>query len=647
MSEIPLDIPIRSTNDPSGTNAAAAGLKNVKDQGESAKTALNDLGYSAENLKRQLVEFVALAAIFQQFKEGWEEAKNLAREYRALDIAAQRLGDSTPAMRAELHKVVQELRETAAVSDHESIPALVKLYREYGNMGDAAKAANLAVAIVAAGMAKDFAGAIDIVHLAAVGNVKALKELGIVIEGVEGAGNKGAAALKALAEQARTAYVDQSSLAFQTKQLKNEWEDARVQAVEGIKTALPYILALFKTAYEGMNAAWSILTNSIVSGGVLIKDVLDVVKVRTVEGMKTWAETLKKDAADIPTFAAERTKLAAANMAKAWEDMAHRIKQLNVDELPPPLAGPKVDKVAHFSTDLRLELLKVEGKAATAFVEKQRAEYAVLRREEENALKELAKTDGNTETNRDLIRKIYYQKRQELRNKETAEARKAFEAETKALEDEIKKQITYEEKLDKWREGLREKKRKADQADVDQAIADAEKVAKQKVKLEELAANAAVSILGDVFGNTKEVAIIQALINTAVGATKAYDQLGIFGYAGAALVIAAGMAQVAAISSQNYSGKSVSGGFDDPANDRMAYLTGHRWAEDMVQQISAGWGSGLKGSTTNITNDYSQRTTVQASGLLVNSADRNSLMNLQRGLDMVNLTVGRRRQLNP
>lgn len=67
-------------------------------------------------------------------------------------------------------------------------------------------------------------------------------------------------------------------------------------------------------------------------------------------------------------------------------------------------------------------------------------------------------------------------------------------------------------------------------------------------------ASMAASTISSVFKNNKGAAIASAIINTAVGITKALAQGGMWGWAQAALIGAAGAAQVAAITSTNEDG---------------------------------------------------------------------------------------------
>jgi hypothetical protein len=86
---------------------------------------------------------------------------------------------------------------------------------------------------------------------------------------------------------------------------------------------------------------------------------------------------------------------------------------------------------------------------------------------------------------------------------------------------------------------------------------------KEKVKF---AVEAGTSVLNELgkqnkaaFQAAKALAIAQAIINTAQGATKALAQGGVFGPILAGLVVAAGAVQIAAINSQQYQGRKNGG----------------------------------------------------------------------------------------
>lgn len=125
------------------------------------------------------------------------------------------------------------------------------------------------------------------------------------------------------------------------------------------------------------------------------------------------------------------------------------------------------------------------------------------------------------------------------------------------------------------------------------------------------------TILGSIFAKNKSVAIAAAIIDTIGAGIKAFYQAG--GWpAGAlplAVTLAMGYARVSQMRSTNVgsdggssgggsapasSGASVArgkSGFDDPVNDRMAYLGGRRWASDFVRNTAQGFADGLDGGS--------------------------------------------------
>jgi hypothetical protein len=68
----------------------------------------------------------------------------------------------------------------------------------------------------------------------------------------------------------------------------------------------------------------------------------------------------------------------------------------------------------------------------------------------------------------------------------------------------------------------------------------------------------------------------------------------------AAMISVQGLASVAKIRSTNVGG---GGGFDNPSNDRLAYLLGHRWVEDFLREHERGASAAAGTSSSSITNN--------------------------------------------
>jgi Spy/CpxP family protein refolding chaperone len=174
-----------------------------------------------------------------------------------------------------------------------------------------------------------------------------------------------------------------------------------------------------------------------------------------------------------------------------------------------------------------------------------------------------------------------------------------------------------------------------DEVRLKKATAEAEKQMRMEV------ANAALGLAGQLFGESKELAIAGAVINTYEGATKALAQGGIYGPILAAIVIASGLAQVAKIASTNPTTEGA--GFDDPANDAAARMGGRRWAADMIGEftkgVSSGWAAGMGGigvGSSTTTNDNRRTFNVHVHGAgLIDPANVQMAKQFKRTLDLI------------
>ncbi len=113
------------------------------------------------------------------------------------------------------------------------------------------------------------------------------------------------------------------------------------------------------------------------------------------------------------------------------------------------------------------------------------------------------------------------------------------------------------------------------------------------------AVNAALGAAAEAFPEIKEIAIAQTLINTYQGAMAAWASLsatGPYGYvlgaAAAAVIVAAGIKNVANIMDQRGPSKtqvSTTPSFDDPINDAAARFAGQKSAKDFITQTRIGF----------------------------------------------------------
>lgn len=125
-------------------------------------------------------------------------------------------------------------------------------------------------------------------------------------------------------------------------------------------------------------------------------------------------------------------------------------------------------------------------------------------------------------------------------------------------QDTERAEIAHEKRLEVIEKKAAKKKAKLDEENRQLAIQEAE----HAIAVAQQVANATVSLAEAAFGKNKKLAIAEALINTALGVTKALAQGGVLGIATGAAVAAAGVAQVANISRQNFA----RGGFPQGQN---------------------------------------------------------------------------------
>ncbi|MBM2838801.1 MAG: hypothetical protein HW415_1426, partial [Deltaproteobacteria bacterium] len=172
-------------------------------------------------------------------------------------------------------------------------------------------------------------------------------------------------------------------------------------------------------------------------------------------------------------------------------------------------------------------------------------------------------------TKRTMVEKggLYRQQFQE--NGTYMEEWKQFELDSlKAQYDEYSKHVNDKSALDEW---YALKKQGIDTAQTAAQIANDKKANEKKLQMQQSLAAATVGVAQALFIATgskerslfefmKAARIGQAIIDTYAGATKAYAQLGAYGWAGAAAIIAAGMANVATIASTE-----MGGGYSEPS----------------------------------------------------------------------------------
>ena len=71
--QVDFELWLKSKFDGDALAAARAAFEKTKRTADDAKVSLDDLGYSAKNLKQMLAEVFAITELISQFKEGFEQ----------------------------------------------------------------------------------------------------------------------------------------------------------------------------------------------------------------------------------------------------------------------------------------------------------------------------------------------------------------------------------------------------------------------------------------------------------------------------------------------------------------------------------------------------------------------------------------------
>lgn len=246
----------------------------------------------------------------------------------------------------------------------------------------------------------------------------------------------------------------------------------------------------------------------------------------------------------------------------------------------------------------------------------QEAEFKAL---EEEIEKLASKADQDAEARERLAKDVA---RSVLRTAEevaeTEEERRA--AELEMMEFDYQERIRYAQAIGADTTAITaeyEKRKFAIQRHWAQADIDMERArAAQKMAINVQAAQIAIGALQTLFGENKALSVASAIISTWEGANKALA-MGPVGIPLAAAIVAAGLANVAKIISTDPGGDMTKGqGFDNPRNDRMAYLGGRRWADDFVREVGGGLRDGLA-SASPVSNAVTNNTTFGGASITI------------------------------
>lgn len=598
-----LNVPIKTTFDGAGTAAADAAFAKTKGSAENVNGAMKTMGATAEALKLQLAGLFAAGAVWEQFKEGFEQVAALEQAMNQLERATKRNGDNFDVVKGKIVGMADALKKAAGVDDDAAIKKMAELYNATGDVANAMSLVALATDVsIGAGM--DFERATDLVTRAALGQTRGLKELNISLEESSNKTENANKALEAIQKNFGGAAAGAKGMAVEVNKLGEEWEDFRNGAIEGSGPALVVLMKSLRTAasevYDVFAIVFSVI-ESILKGLVFLGASISNVIRGNFADAKDWAKAGVNEFAMMTQKTLDIAAEGAKRIKAIWGEGAGAI---------PDAEKPKdiitTDGGGEGADGKRGEFFGPSVQLLEDYEEK-------VRKFEESMIKERAAAWQKYEASK-LALKKFGAKEEERIEKDLDAARKAgMDAQTQRILDQVR--------LEK--EAARAKKEAALQY-----------------------MDAAVGAGRALFGESKAMAYAEAVINTARAITEASPNVWLMAFAAVS-----GTAQLAKIQSVEPSGGSstVGKGFDNAQYDAAAVAGGRRWAMDMVGKFgsgaSAGWSEGMRGAGRG--NTYDNRSTnnynISVQGFL-NPGDQHSMAQFARRLAVVNKTVeGQRR----
>jgi hypothetical protein len=597
------DVWLRTHFDGNALAAARESFDKTKGKAKETDSAMKDLGLSAESLKGQLIGLVGVAAVWQQFKEGFEQVAALEQAMNQLERATKRNGESFDVVRGKIVGMAESLKKAAGVDDDAAIKGMVELYNATGDVTNAMDLARLA-ADVAVGSNKSYEESLKLVTGAAQGKTRALVALGLAQDDDTEATLNAEEALRRIQASFGGAAQDAKGLTVELNRLKEGWEDVRNETVERVTPSLEVVLKLVLSFFAALDGAWRLVSDAVVGAlGVIGKAGSFIKSVLTgdMAGAKAAIVGMGHEIKGTTDSMVQGAKDAAKKIEDIWKGTREKIE---LGTKTPSAIGGGGGAETEAQKKAREKAAKEEEELAKRVFEF-----------EQGLIKERAAAWAKYEAAKLALSKGSAKEMERIEKELDKERERMMDAQTARIRDQVRLQ------------------KQAEQSKREQAWA---------------TADAAIGAGYAVFGESKGIAIAEAIINTAKGATAAYPNFVLM-----ALIIASGLAQVAKIRSTEPSGggdATQGKGFDVPSYDAAAVAGGRRWAMDMVGKwgagASAGWAEGMAGAGRGSTT-YDNRSTVNlhmsVAGFL-DPSDQHQMAKFARNLAVVNKTVeGQRR----
>lgn len=562
-----------------GGQLPAAAAKELDKLGESSKRAQSQLKATSLSLG-QLGAAVGVsfgsAQVIRFLADAYVGAARTERQFGALVGQIRSLGQESRLSEGDLRALIDRLSRQYGILDDNLVPAMSRLVLGLGDVDQAQRALEISARFAANGFGTVESNAEALANAIQSGAVRSLKQFGVQTEDANG---------KAI------------TLADGIEQLGRKYETLP-KKIDDAQSRLDH----FNRAVDNLRDTTGDALDAIFKGLEKLKDLGALSPIlQGLTAQEAPEEVKPKEAAEDPLLAAAKAKQAAEEKAAADKKTADAVEAQKKREadLDDKLAVYLHDNQEERRADIQKTIDATNQGVVDAMARQAEADEkgtaSAKARNEKIAQEELDVRSRALEASLELVSDKIDQQR-ELEEQALAE-KHMREMEAARILGQDLGNLEGAQGLEVL--ALKRRFAKAE-----------EQIEKEKARAKQEAmftlAKLTVELLGTIFGENKAVAIAAAFVNTAEGVTKALASLPPpFSFAAAAITGAIGAAQIAKIMSTNPGGGGGAGGgditagrgFDDPVNDRLAFVGGQRWASDMLRNITGGMSKTIQAAT--------------------------------------------------
>lgn len=595
--KIGLGVGLSSTGDTTGVDKMTDALDKNVQKGKEVSEVAQKVKLDYTQLGETLRNFVETAGIIEFLSESVKAFYDDEKAIRAVNAAALAWGDDSGEAKKKTEEWTRALSLLSGVADNELTLAVGKAYAATGDLSEGMRLAKLATDIVSGGGADNFSAAMKMVEQA-----------------TNGAGKE----IRLLVPEVAKAHDRAEFAAIAIKGLSDRYSGLTESTHDNAK------------ASDVAHAKWELFQKEI---GSKLLPAINWVR----EALSDFVNWIEKTSQKLGVWLVTASE-GFGNIGKALNLVLHgHIKDADafLTSATKSLQTRRNEQLAEIDKEFLDK--KKKNEAELLKIVQAGAEGQVTANKD---LKEKTKKILDETQHYDL--KSYYDT--------LAAHQKAYDKHVAWMKKEGKHLIDETIRERKRAEDAEEEAMRKSREMAHKLLAEKKKLAKEELAMQVGVAQAGVALAGEVFGANKAVSVAQAVVSTYQAAAGQLGMIpvGPWNIALAAIMIATGLAQVAKIVStepETSGGPSTSGGgFDDPANDQMAYLGGRRWAGDMISKftsgVSQGWADGMGGrggSSTSITNNNQHNTTLNVSMQDPNSVEHGK--KLLRTLKMIDSNI--------